>query len=99
MNRIDKIIFHNARAIPEKIKREYIKRWDKIKHPSLNEFILCCFEHNKGAGDWYLDSRDIEDYYENYILGVVGKRYPVGLLRPEKVLNDVADEANEQIKF
>ena len=38
MKRRDQIVFHNASAIPNKIKEEFIKLWDSLNHPSFEEF-------------------------------------------------------------
>lgn len=98
MRRIDHIVFHNSGAIPTKIKQEFIKLWDSLKHPSFEEF--CEYANRSGDPAWFINLDDLKAHYESYIMGVVGRRYPSNLrYNPTVELNKIADIANSMIDF
>jgi hypothetical protein len=102
---MDKIIKTDCNAhfwvesfIPNKIRDEYILRWNQCRKDCFEEFYNAV--RNDPDRNWWIDLNHIDRSYSSYVGGSIHSLYPKGLHNyPHEVYKSVMDDVGFQIDF
>lgn len=83
---------------PDKIIKEYIRRWNIANKSSFEEFYNAIrSDENR---EWWCDLDMVDRSYLKYLGGEINSRYPHKLKAyPYKVYEDLMNDVNSMIRF
>jgi hypothetical protein len=89
----------NREYIPEKILKEFERRWkEDVPKVSFEYFFDSIFK-NPDHIEWFAGPTMIKEVYLSYLEGEIGIRYPGVPVPPDNVLLEVVEEANEMLSY
>lgn len=81
---------------PIQIIDEYNSRWRCLEKISFEEFYQSIHSRGADMNGWFIDSNDVLQTYDSYIVGDTMRRYPKLPVHPNTVLKQVIKEFEDK---